>query len=110
MVPNFSRTHGRWSETRTGCSIVLHSPRCFWNQRRFYYLVEGKTLMDRRRFLQSAAGVAIAATTSPDQVIAAPLKSSKVIGIQIGAVSFADEGVEKVLDECERAAAVNTLF
>lgn len=66
--------------------------------------------MDRRRFLQSAAGVAIAATTSPNKVIAAPLKSKKMIGIQIGAVSFADEGVEKVLDECECAAAVNTLF
>jgi hypothetical protein len=66
--------------------------------------------MDRRTFLQSAAGAAIAASASPTNAVAAPLKSNKMIGIQIGAVSFVDEGVEKVLDECERAATVNTLF
>src|SRR5689334_5082461 len=66
--------------------------------------------MDRRQFLQTAAGAAISAKVHPRNAIAAPLKSTKMVGIQIGAVSFADEGVEKVLDECERAAAVNTLF
>ena len=54
--------------------------------------------MDRREFLQSAAAAAITATASSNKAIAAPLKSNKMIGIQIGAVSFADEGVEKVLD------------
>ena len=33
-----------------------------------------------------------------------------MIGIQVGAVSFVDEGVDKVLDEFQRDAAVNTLF
>lgn len=33
-----------------------------------------------------------------------------MIGIQVGAVSFVDEGVEKALDEFQRDAAVNSLF
>ena len=33
-----------------------------------------------------------------------------MIGIQVGAVSFVDEGVEKVLDEFQQDASVNTLF
>lgn len=39
---------------------------------------------------------------------AAPEK--KMIGIQVGAVSFVDEGTEKVLDIFQERAAVNTLF
>lgn len=35
---------------------------------------------------------------------------SKTIGIQVGAVSFADEGVDRVLDEFQRDASINTLF
>jgi len=62
--------------------------------------------MNRRNFLQSAAaGAAIAAQTSD----AAPVPS-KMIGIQVGAVSFVDEGVEKVLDAFQQNAHVNTLF
>ena len=37
-------------------------------------------------------------------------KANKMVGIQVGAVSFADEGVAKVLDECQSSAAINTLF
>src|SRR5258708_15708934 len=36
--------------------------------------------------------------------------SKKMIGIQVGAVSFFDEGVEKVLDEFQQDASINTLF
>ena len=35
---------------------------------------------------------------------------NKMIGIQVGAVSFVDEGVEKVLDEFQQDASINTLF
>jgi hypothetical protein len=66
--------------------------------------------MDRRKFLQSAAGAVIASTTPAIYAASSPMKSNKMIGIQIGAVSFTDEGVTKVLDECEADAAVNTLF
>jgi hypothetical protein len=64
--------------------------------------------MDRRDFVQSAAAAAVVGATWTGS--AAPLASSKMIGIQVGAVSFVDEGVEKVLDEFQQNAGVNTLF
>lgn len=39
-----------------------------------------------------------------------PFESGKMIGIQVGAVSFVDEGVDQVLDIFERTAHINTLF
>lgn len=66
--------------------------------------------MDRRQFVQSAAATAVTAAMPSLHVGAAPLKAKKMIGIQVGAVSFVDEGVEKVLDEFEEQASVNTLF
>ena len=33
-----------------------------------------------------------------------------MIGIQVGAVSFVDEGVDKVLDIFQQSASINTLF
>src|SRR5580658_6454228 len=65
--------------------------------------------MDRRAFLQSAAAAAVAASM-PSAVQAEAATKEKMIGIQVGAVSFFDEGTEKVLDEFQRDAAVNTLF
>jgi hypothetical protein len=63
--------------------------------------------MDRRNFIQSAAGgmLAVAAEQSQGQKT-----SDKMIGMQVGAVSFVDEGTEKVLDELQQDAGVNTLF
>src|SRR6202041_2015762 len=58
--------------------------------------------MDRRGFLQAAAAGALTAAASP--------AAGKMIGIQVGAVSFVDEGVEKVLDIFQQDGAVNTLF
>ena len=52
--------------------------------------------MNRRSFLNTTAAGALAAAT---QANAAPPATNKMIGIQVGAVSFVDEGVEKVLDE-----------
>ena len=40
----------------------------------------------------------------------APAAGKKMIGVQVGAVSFEDEGVEPVLDNLQKLAAVNTLF
>jgi hypothetical protein len=56
---------------------------------------------DRRQFLKSAA-------LAPALLQAAP--TTKMVGIQIGAVSFLDEGTEKVLDILQERGAVNTLF
>jgi hypothetical protein len=72
-------------------------------------------IIDRRLFLQSAAAAAVTtgmpgarATTAPDAQ--AGILKDKMIGIQVGAVSFVDEGTEKVLDEFQRDAYVDTLF
>jgi hypothetical protein len=58
--------------------------------------------VQRRTFLQSAAAGALTAAAAP--------ADHKMIGIQVGAVSFVDEGVEKVLDVFQQDGAVNTLF
>src|ERR1041384_7056858 len=58
--------------------------------------------MNRRSFLATSAAALSAAPQTP--------AASKMIGIQVGAVSFVDEGVEKVLDEFQQDAAINTLF
>ena len=65
--------------------------------------------MDRRAFLQSAAAAAFTATAQSAAAQLVPAKQA-VIGIQVGAVSFADEGTEEVLDQFQRDAAINTLF
>ena len=41
---------------------------------------------------------------------AAQPATPKMIGIQVGAVSFVDEGVDKVLDVFQQDASINTLF
>ena len=89
--------------------------------------------MDRRAFLQTAAAAALATslpetanaaaaastaslpdTASPKYARAASTRAAtpnkKTIGIQVGAVSFVDEGTEKVLDNFQQYADVNTLF
>ena len=57
--------------------------------------------LDRRQFLKGAA-------LAPALLQAAP--TTKMVGIQIGAVSFLDEGTEKVLDILQERGGVNTLF
>src|ERR1700676_417956 len=64
--------------------------------------------MDRRDFIQSAAG-GLFLGAAADQSLAQKTPE-KMIGMQVGAVSFVDEGTEKVLDELQQDASVNTLF
>ena len=67
--------------------------------------------MDRRSFLQNAAATALTAAIPASPVTASALPpNDPTIGIQVGAVSFVDEGTEKVLDQFERDASINTLF
>jgi hypothetical protein len=63
--------------------------------------------VNRRGFLKTAmgAGAALAAANPTHAAV-----SSKMIGIQVGAVSFVDEGTEKVLDVLQERAYANTLF
>jgi hypothetical protein len=68
--------------------------------------------IDRRAFLQSAAAAAVTASLpAAAEAQSAPVKTpDKMIGIQVGAVSFVDEGTAKVLDEFQQDAAINTIF
>src|SRR6266478_3269836 len=63
--------------------------------------------VNRREFLKitAGAGAALAMPTSGHTAV-----SSKMIGVQVGAVSFVAEGTEKVLDVLQEHACVNTLF
>jgi hypothetical protein len=63
--------------------------------------------VNRREFLKIAAG---AGTALAMPIIGHTAVPSKMIGIQVGAVSFVDEGTEKVLDVLQERGAVNTLF
>lgn len=60
-------------------------------------------MQNRREFLRT--GIAAASLVRP-----AFAETGKMLGIQIGAVSFVDEGTEKVLDILQERAAINTLF
>jgi hypothetical protein len=62
----------------------------------------------RRDFLLQSTGALATPTIAGAQTPSASTK--KTIGIQIGAVSFADEGVDSVLDILQDNASVNTLF
>src|SRR3954447_7741204 len=69
--------------------------------------------MNRRLFGQvAAAGVTASAeaiaAAGPEPSFASPGK--KMIGMQVGAVSFIDEGVQPVLDNLQNMAGINTLF
>ena len=66
--------------------------------------------MDRREFMQSAAAATVAAAVPGARAIGATAKSDPMVGLQVGAVSFLDEGVEQTLDVFQRDGAVNTLF
>lgn len=72
-------------------------------------------MINRRSFLQksiaASAGLALAPRISG--LSASPLSgnsSEKMVGIQMGAYSFYDEGMENVLDFLQKEAAINTLM
>ena len=60
----------------------------------------------RREFLYGSAALAAAAVPGAAQGSA----GGRTVGIQIGAVSFVDEGVEPVLDILQQKGGVNALF
>jgi hypothetical protein len=68
--------------------------------------------LSRREFLAGTAGLSLSAALEPSALVGAepPKTAQKMIGIQIGAVSFVDEGIDEVLDILQEKGAVNTLF
>jgi TAT (twin-arginine translocation) pathway signal sequence len=65
--------------------------------------------VSRRDFIKLAAATG-AALAVPSLGEAAVSTGDKMVGIQIGAISFVDEGTEKVLDILQERGGVNTLF
>jgi hypothetical protein len=65
---------------------------------------DNEHIMNRRNFVQTAVAGTLASSVSN------AASSEKMIGIQVGAVSFVDEGVPKVLDIFQQSAYINTLF
>ncbi|PWU20122.1 MAG: hypothetical protein C5B50_04705 [Verrucomicrobia bacterium] len=66
--------------------------------------------MNRRQFLKAGSLATAAAAITPTWLHAADKNSSKMVGIQVGAVSFVDEGTQRVLDILQERGGVNTLF
>ena len=71
--------------------------------------------MDRREFLETSGRLAGAALLAPAEAVAATPRQPRrneppMLGIQVGAVSFVDEGTGRVLDSLREMAAINTLF
>jgi hypothetical protein len=71
-------------------------------------------LWTRRDACKAAAAILAAPLAGGAQTGSAaqptPKRTAKMIGIQIGAASFVDEGVEQVLDTVRERASVNTVF
>jgi hypothetical protein len=68
--------------------------------------------LKRRDFMKVAAGT-LAGGSSSAAVPPEPLRfdgARKMMGIQVGAASFVDEGVQQVLDTFQERASINTLF
>ena len=71
--------------------------------------------MPRREFLKDSAGLAALAALGPLPVAstaqaAEPPAPRKTIGVQVGAVSFVDEGTDQVLDLLQDRGAVDTIY
>ncbi len=60
--------------------------------------------------MKSAAGLAAARHLSAQPAAKFSFGMKPMIGIQVGAISFVDEGVEQVLDILQQRASINTLF
>ncbi|HEY2952324.1 MAG TPA: hypothetical protein VGK40_07070 [Verrucomicrobiae bacterium] len=70
-----------------------------------------RAAITRRDFVKTSAVVLAATAAVPLSAAGAEAPAArKMIGLQVGAVSFVDEGVEPVLDILEQKGAVNTIF
>lgn len=71
--------------------------------------------LSRRDFFRTTIAGTAAAALVPEHLSAASGGNSgqqtrKMIGLQIGSISFVDEGMEQVLDTVQSRGAINTLF
>src|SRR5436190_8273180 len=68
------------------------------------------TAVSRRKFIKTTAAAAAGTAASEYLSLSAVEAGKKMIGMQVGAVSFVDEGIEPVLDILQERGAVNTIF
>ena len=66
-------------------------------------------MTDRREFLQSLAAL-VASARFPFNFQTSPSTLRPLIGVQMGAHTMLDEGIEPCLDLCRETAAIDTLF
>src|SRR5262245_15332406 len=69
--------------------------------------------LTRREFIGTGAGITTAVALQPALIASSAAETAaqkKKVGIQVGAVSFVDEGTEQVLDVLQERGAVNTIF
>lgn len=66
--------------------------------------------LDRRDFIRAAAATGSGAIAGIQPGNAQSGADKRMVGIQVGAVSFLDEGTDKVLDIFQERAHINTLF
>jgi hypothetical protein len=68
--------------------------------------------LNRRTFLKTTTSAAAVAALGQNfgPALADATPAQKMVGIQVGSVSFLDEGTEKVLDILQSRGGVNTLF
>lgn len=67
----------------------------------------------RRRFLKQGSVIAAAIAAAPAAALASGSTNSgsqPIIGLQLGAASFMDEGIDTVLESLQKRAGVNTIF
>ena len=67
-------------------------------------------MVSRREFLATSSSVFVGSVVLGQRLHAGEAASEPMVGIQVGSVSFVDEGTEKVLDILQETANVNTLF
>lgn len=63
----------------------------------------------RREFLKTTLATSTAAAVSAQSSDSALAAAVKMIGIQVGAVSFVDKGVDRMLEILQKRGAVNTV-
>ena len=78
---------------------------------------QAENAASRREFLKSSLKISALTAAGPlvgfspvKALSSYQFKDDMMHGIQIGAVSFVDEGVDKVLDFLQQKGAINTLF
>jgi len=84
------------------------------NERSLSMNNDSSNQLTRREFLNQTAASVAAATVLGSALGSSSAhaveSSEKVIGIQVGSISFVDEGIEQALDLLKQRGAVNTVF